>query len=76
MVRLGMVPLPDGSPAPLDLGAAKETIDLLGILAEKTKGNLTAEESNVLTEGLYQIRMAYVAAVRAAAGGPGGRGAR
>lgn len=72
MANLGMIQMPDGSRPPVNLAAAKDSIDMLGILVEKTKGNLTQEESDVLTEGLYHIRMAYVAAVKAAAG-PGGK---
>lgn len=73
MANLGMIQTPDGRRPPVNLPAAKDSIDLLGILQEKTKGNLTPEESEVLTEGLYHIRMAYVAALKAAAPEPGGK---
>jgi hypothetical protein len=43
-----------------DLGLAKYNIDMLEMLEEKTKGNLTEEEQKVLTDTLNQIRMAYV----------------
>ena len=74
MANLGMIQMPDGTRPPVNLPAAKESIDLLGILQEKTKGNLTQEESEVLTEGLYHIRMAYVAALKSAAPRAGGKG--
>jgi hypothetical protein len=48
-----------------DLDLAKHTIDLLAILEEKTKGNLTDDEKKLLGTVLYQVRMAYVQAVQA-----------
>jgi len=71
MVGLGMVQGPDGKRPPVDLPAAKDAIDLLGILQEKTKGNLTKEEEEVLREGLYHLRMGYMAMINAP---PAGRG--
>lgn len=44
-----------------DRAMAKHFIDLLGTLEEKTKGNLDAEESQILQESLHQLRMLYVA---------------
>jgi hypothetical protein len=44
------------------LDLAKHTIDLLGVLEEKTKGNLTADEQRLLDTVLYELRMAYVGA--------------
>jgi len=43
-----------------DLEMAKYNIDMLGTLQEKTKGNLTEAEENVLENTLDQVRMAYV----------------
>lgn len=60
LAGLGMVQSPDGKRLPVNLPSAKDSIDILGILQEKTKGNLTAEEAEVLTEGLYHLRMAYM----------------
>ena len=40
---------------------AKLQIDILGVLEEKTKGNLTEEEQNSLNVALYETRMRYVA---------------
>jgi len=71
MVGLGMLQGPDGKRPPVDLPAAKDAIDLLGILQEKTKGNLTKEEEEVLREGLYHLRMGYMAMINAP---PAGRG--
>jgi len=71
MVGLGMLQGPDGKRPPVDLPAAKDAIDLLGILQEKTKGNLTKEEEEILREGLYHLRMGYMAMINAP---PAGRG--
>jgi len=71
MVGLGMVQGQDGKRPPVDLPAAKDAIDLLGILQEKTKGNLTKEEEEVLREGLYHLRMGYMAMVNAPPAGHG-----
>jgi len=65
MAGLGMLQGPDGKRSPVDLPAAKDAIDLLGILQEKTKGNLTKEEEEVLREGLYHLRMGYMAMINA-----------
>ena len=45
---------------PVNLPQAKEIIDLLSVLEEKTKGNLTSEEQTVLQDMLYALRMKYV----------------
>ena len=75
MVNLGMVQAGDGRRSPVNLPDAKDSIDLLDILREKTKGNLTEEESGVVTEGLYHLRMAYMAALKAGVSAPNaGRG--
>jgi len=71
MAGLGLLQGPDGKRPPVDLPGAKDAIDLLGILQEKTKGNLTKEEEEVLREGLYHLRMGYMAMINAP---PAGRG--
>jgi hypothetical protein len=71
MIGLGMLQGPDGKRPPVDLPAAKDAIDLLGILQEKTKGNLTKEEEEVLREGLYHLRMGYTAMINASLAGRG-----
>ncbi|MGE5247098.1 MAG: DUF1844 domain-containing protein [Verrucomicrobiota bacterium] len=71
MASLGMLQGPDGKRSPVNLPGAKDAIDLLGILQEKTRGNLEKEEEEVLREGLYHLRMAYMAMLNAP---PGGRG--
>jgi len=74
MVGLGMLQGPDGQRPPVDLPAAKDAIDLLGILQEKTKGNLTKEEEEALREGLYHLRMGYMAMINAPPAGQGKKG--
>lgn len=51
---------PQQSPVPVNLPQAKEIIDLLSVLEEKTKGNLNPEEQSVLRDMLYALRMKYV----------------
>jgi hypothetical protein len=62
---LGQVENPVVGKRILDLPAAKYNIDALGIIAEKTKGNLTAEEDKALTAMLGDLRMAYVETLHA-----------
>jgi hypothetical protein len=56
---LGLAPDPDGK-TETNLELAKHFIDTLGLLEEKTKGNLTADEAALLTQSTTQLRMAYV----------------
>jgi hypothetical protein len=51
---------PNQPSVPVNLPQAKEIIDLLSVLEEKTKGNLTADEQTVLRDMLYALRMKYV----------------
>jgi len=53
-----------------NLPMAKHTIDTLGMLGEKTKGNLTAPESNLLENLLYELRMSYLRMLRQAESEP------
>ena len=59
-IHLGEIPDPMSNEKRKDLLMAKQTIDILGIMDEKTKGNLTKEESNMLESILYDLRMRYV----------------
>ena len=49
---------------PKNLELAKQSIDILGMLAEKTKGNLDPEEQKLLDSALYELRMRYVEETR------------
>ena len=55
---------PSGEALPPDLAMAKHLIDLLAVLQNKTKGNLTEEERKVLDGVLYEMRMHYVQGVK------------
>lgn len=50
----------EGERPRVDILGARQTIDLLGILAEKTKGNLSAQESRMLETVLFETRMAFL----------------
>ncbi len=61
-ICLGVVPDPMAQQVVKDLPQAKYNIDLLGVLKDKTQGNLTQEEAQTLEQMLYEVRMAYIAA--------------
>jgi hypothetical protein len=69
MLQLGLMQEQGGQPR-LDLIGARQTIDSLSLLSEKTKGNLTSKEQNFLQNALYELRMAYVEVTNAIARGP------
>jgi hypothetical protein len=50
----------DGQRARIDILGARQTIDLLGVLADKTRGNLTEAEDRMLQSALYEARMAFL----------------
>lgn len=60
MIALGEVLNPVSNKKEIDLNQAKFLIDTLGILKEKTKGNLSKEEENLLENLLYELRMQYI----------------
>jgi hypothetical protein len=64
LVQLGLIDDPGGGPKTKNLPMAKQTIDLLALLEEKTKGNLTGDEENILKNILYELRMLYVKETR------------
>ena len=67
-VHFGDVPDPaTGRPGAANLAAAQQVIDILGILEEKTRGNLSAEERRLLEQLVAELRLRYVRAT----GGPG-----
>jgi hypothetical protein len=59
LVQLGLA-APQGAKPQVDLLGARQTIDTLAILQDKTKGNLTPAEQNMLQNCLYELRMAYL----------------
>jgi hypothetical protein len=80
MLQLGLMHQQGEQPR-MDIIGARQTIDTLALLAEKTKGNLTSTEEAFLQNSLYEVRMAYVEVTNAlarppqpgAATGTGGR---
>jgi coproporphyrinogen III oxidase-like Fe-S oxidoreductase len=60
-IALGVVPNPATNKTEEDLTQARFLIDTLAMLKEKTKGNLTPEETNLLENLLYELRMQYIA---------------
>jgi hypothetical protein len=60
LVHLGELPDPDSGEKRRDLPMAKQTIDILGILADKTRGNLDEAEDQLLQSLLYDLRIKYV----------------
>ncbi|MGD1021256.1 MAG: DUF1844 domain-containing protein [Candidatus Sulfotelmatobacter sp.] len=59
MLQMGLMHQQGEEPR-MDIIGARQTIDTLALLAEKTKGNLTPTEENFLQNSLYEVRMAYV----------------
>src|SRR5216683_1810666 len=71
---------PEGQQPQVDILGARQSIDMLGVLAEKTKGNLSADETRLLDSAMFELRMAFLeitqalarsAAAKAPAGQPG-----
>jgi len=60
LVHLGDAGDPSGDPSSKNLELARQTIDLLGLLEEKTRNNLTGEEERVLSSALYDLRIRFV----------------
>jgi hypothetical protein len=59
MMQLGLMRQPDAQPQ-VDIISARQTIDTLSLIAQKTKANLTPAEETFLQNSLYELRMAYV----------------
>jgi len=60
LVHLGIIDDPASGKKVKNLTLAKQTIDILGMLEEKTRGNLTKDEESMLKNMLYDLRMIYV----------------
>jgi hypothetical protein len=67
VMHLGDVPNPETEKLETNLVLARQTIDLLGLLEEKTKGNLTGDEERLLTHVLFDLRMRFVEAEKKSA---------
>lgn len=63
-VQLGLIHFgPEEERPKADLGLARHSIDLLGVLQEKTKGNLTLEEQRLLDNSLTELRFRFIQAL-------------
>jgi hypothetical protein len=60
LLHMGEVPDPATGKQRVDLALAKQTIDLIAMLEEKTRGNLTSDEENLVKHVLYDLRLRYV----------------
>lgn len=60
LMHLGEAPHPESLEVGQNLPMAKQTIDLIGMLEEKTRGNLNGEEERLIEQVLYDLRMRYV----------------
>jgi hypothetical protein len=60
LLHLGELEHPDGSEAQPDLPLAKHTIDIIAMLQEKTRGNLSPPEERLIESLLYDLRLRYV----------------
>lgn len=58
---------PEGQQPQVDILGARQSVDMLGVLAEKTKGNLTPEEIRLLDNALFELRMGFLEITQALA---------
>lgn len=61
-MQLGLIPNPISKKVEKDLQSAKQTIDIIGLLEDKTRGNLNKDEEGLLKELLYSLRIQYLEA--------------
>jgi hypothetical protein len=64
LIQLGEIQDPMTQKNEKNLPLAKQTVDLISLLQEKTKGNLTPDEEKLMENVLYDLRMRYVKATR------------
>jgi hypothetical protein len=64
MVQLGQMAPPPGMEIPVDIESGKGTIDILGMIQRKTRGNLSKEEDKFLEDILHTLRVSYVKRVK------------
>ena len=60
LIALGKMPGPEGETHPIDLETARHLVDVLGMLEQKTQGNLDEAEKKLLQSLIYDLRVAYV----------------
>jgi hypothetical protein len=64
LMHLGEIASPMSGKIEADVPVAKQMIDILGVLQDKTRGNLNAGEERLLEDILFDLRMKYVEAVK------------
>ncbi len=80
LFAMGAIPDPQTGQRIAHLDLARHHIDLIGVLEEKTRGNLTEEEANLIASTLYELRSHYVnvasqaTSIGSSRGGQGGQG--
>ncbi len=64
LMQLGEIKNPLSEKLETDIAGAKQMIDILGMLQEKTRGNLATDEQSLIEDILFDLRMKYVEAVK------------
>lgn len=64
LIFIGDMPHPETKEVQINLEAARQNIDILNVLEEKTKGNLSPEEQNLMKEVLDMLRVQYVSKIK------------
>ena len=73
-MRLGLLKIGEDMDDAPDLPAARHAIDMLGMLAEKTRGNLSVEEQRLIENSLTELRFRFVQVSESSpSAGPGGK---
>jgi hypothetical protein len=65
-MRMGLLKMGEGMDDEPDLQAARHAIDMLGMLAEKTRGNLSMDEQRLIENSLTELRFRFVQAKESA----------
>ncbi len=60
LFQMGLIQLPGSEQPKKDMPGARQTIDIIAMIEEKTRGNLTDDEKKVINDTLFQLRMAFV----------------
>jgi hypothetical protein len=60
MLQLGLMAPPNQKPQPPDILGARQTIDMLAVLADKSKGNLTSDEATLMENALFELRIGFL----------------
>lgn len=60
LFQMGLIQFPGAEQSKKDMNGARQTIDIIAMIEEKTRGNLTDDEKKVIDDTLFQLRMAFV----------------